>query len=70
MHWLKYFIKIRKNYDKTIIIKKVHQEMISLQIIKSQVSFLICLTNTKYFQKNSFLDKKIQEVSMIIRFIQ
>ena len=32
--------------------------------------FLDLIKNTKYFQKNSFLDKKIQEISMIIRFIQ
>lgn len=44
--------------------------MIFLQVKKSWASFLIWLTNTEYFQKNSFPDKKIQEISMITRFIQ
>lgn len=59
---MKYFIKMRKNWSRTItnLSRKFIKKLYAYKLFIKSLDIVLDLikTNTKYFQKNSFLDKR------------
>lgn len=59
---MKYFIKMRKNWSRTItnLSRKCIKKLYAYKLFIKSLDIVLDLikTNTKYFQKNSFLDKR------------